>query len=673
MAPEYGRHIKEYHADYYMKERLNIEKKNVFFRYLPFMFRLRNGERQYIRELSTTVHYTAPDIYDQKKAVSVGTIPRHSTLLDEMIEYFHVNIYSNSLLYQKIVSPLSKAGCRYYRFSLDSIAKSDGSLLYRISFVPKLKSDQFVSGFMIVSDGTWSIRKFCFSGYAQLIHFENEVEYGVPGSAAELLPVRYDVRVRINFFGNKVKAYYLSAINYRGITSSEIVHPKRKKSKYDLTESYTLSSDTSSYSYDRSLFNDIRKVPLDSIDHLIYSRHDSIKSSEDVLRKPESKARVLWGQIGDMFIDRYYINFNNAGILRCSPLFNPFTMGYSNGSGISYKQRLKYNCLFPRDKLLRMSADLGYNFKEKFFYWKLNTEFNYYPSKQGSIHVDVGNGNLIYGAEVFSELDNRLEVNPLKSYQFKDYFLEIYHSLELFNGFKLNTGLSGHHRQVNVPHTDISDPYYYKNVNLKFNSWAPRIKVEWTPAQYYYMNGRRKVNLKSAYPTVSLDWERGIKGLLQSDCSYERWEFDVQQTIKFGMLRCLYYRVGTGLYTDHSNLYFIDFLNFSRNSLPERWNDERGTSFELLDADKYNSSRRYFQIHTSFESPLLILPRILKLMRSIVVERLYCNLLLTPKLKPYYELGYGISTHYFSFRAFAAFQKNKYVEWGTKFTFEMFD
>ena len=145
-APIYSKFIKEYHADYYMKERLNIDRKNCFFRYLPFMFHIRNKERQFIRELYSNVHYTAPDIYDQKKIASVGTIPRRSSLMDAMIEYFHSNIYSNTLLYQKIISPLTRDGKKYYNFQLDSINNIDGYLQYKISFTPRHKSDQQVCG-----------------------------------------------------------------------------------------------------------------------------------------------------------------------------------------------------------------------------------------------------------------------------------------------------------------------------------------------------------------------------------------------------------------------------------------------------------------------------------------------------------------------------------------------
>ena len=43
-----------------------------------------------------------------------------------------------------------------------------------------------------------------------------------------------------------------------------------------------------------------------------------------------------------------------------------------------------------------------------------------------------------------------------------------------------------------------------------YNSFAPRVRLTWTPGQYYYMTGDRKVNLHSKYPSISVDWERCV-------------------------------------------------------------------------------------------------------------------------------------------------------------------
>ncbi|WP_374991750.1 DUF5686 family protein, partial [Acinetobacter pittii] len=65
------------------------------------------------------------------------------------------------------------------------------------------------------------------------------------------------------------------------------------------------------------------------------------------------------------------------------------------------------------------------------------------------------------------------------------------------------------------------------------------MRLTWTPGQYYYMNGDRKINLGSKYPTISVNWERGLKGIFHSSGSYERWEVDCQYNVPLGLMRNL--------------------------------------------------------------------------------------------------------------------------------------
>lgn len=88
---------------------------------------------------------------------------------------------------------------------------------------------------------------------------------------------------------------------------------------------------------------------------------------------------------------------------------------------------------------------------------------------------------------------------------FKDIYVDVSHRIEIVNGLSLNTGIAMHWR-----HTK-SSPEVESRVRSKYNSFAPRIRMEWTPGMYYYFNGHRKVNVGSRFPTFSVDYERGIK------------------------------------------------------------------------------------------------------------------------------------------------------------------
>ena len=203
-------------------------------------------------------------------------------------------------------------------------------------------------------------------------------------------------------------------------------------------------------------------------------------------------------------------------------------------------------------------------------------------------------------------------------------------------------------------------------------TFAPRVKLTWTPGQYYYMDGRRKVYLHSRFPTFSIDYERGIKGILGSNGSYGRIEMDVQQRIRLSAVSSLYYRYGGGVFTEQKSVYFVDFTNFTRSNLPMGWSDEISGSFHLLDNDWYNSSRWYSRAHLTYEAPFIVLPHSRKYNGIVHSERLYFSTLFTTHLHPYVEVGYGIGTYLFNLGVFTSNVNGKFHEIGCKFTFELF-
>ena len=419
--------------------------------------------------------------------------------------------------------------------------------------------------------------------------------------------------------------------------------------------------------------------------------------------KKRSKQLEFWGQVGDVLTSRYTVDLAQIGSVRCSPLINPFLLSYSGSNGFSYRQEFKYNRLFTGDRLLRVNPQVGYNFTRKEFYWRVRSDFDYWPRKRAALHVDVGNGNRIYSSDVLDDLksmpDSLFNFDQIHLDYFRDLYFKFYHTWEIVNGLTLDVGLTIHRRTeversnfqlnypiitpsagspsvqataTNPPHPGI-DMDILSRLSHVYTSFAPRVRLSYTPGQYYYMNGDRKVNLHSRYPTFSIDWERGIEGVLRNSGTYERVELDVHHQLALGPMRTLFMRLGGGLFTNQKNTYFVDFAHFARHNLPVGWNDEAGGVFQLLDRRWYNSSDRYLRGHITYEAPFLLMRHLMKYTRYVLNERLYGNVLVVPHLKPYIELGYGIGTHVFDFGVFASFANWKYKEIGCKFTFELFN
>lgn len=681
-APLYETIVADYRANLYIKGRMDIQKKNFILRYVPAMFRLQKGVKEYLLETYSDLHYTAPNIYDQKVKASQGTV-RGNRGLPGLLEYFNVNIYSSSLLNEeRLLSPLAKNAHKYYRYQVDSVLGKPNNLDYRIRFIPRTKSDQLVGGYMVVSSNVWSVREIRFSGRSELITFTCWIRMGEVGEKDEFLPTRYDVEALFNFLGNRVGGNYTASLEYKSIELKEQRVRKIEKKKYNLSESFSLQCDTNAYKTDASTFAILRPIPLNEQEKQLY-RDNALRKDTASLHKP-SKSKVFWGTMGDLMLEDYKFNVANVGSVRFSPFINPLLFSYSGSNGLSYRQDFRYNRLFRGDKLLRIVPRLGYNFKRKEFYWAVNANFEYLPEKRAFFRLNVGNGNRIYSSKVLDELksmpDSIFNFDLIHLEYFKDLYFNFQHTIEVANGLEIGLGFSAHKRTAVKPSRFVitgdypmPPPEFMEKFRNKYISFAPRIRVEWTPGLYYYMNGKRKINLRSVYPTFSVDYERGLKGVFNSTGQYERVEFDYQHRIRMGLMRTIFYRFGFGMFTNQDELYFVDFANFSRHNLPVGWNDEIGGVFQVLDGRWYNSSRRYVRGHFTYEAPFLLLRHLMKHTRYVQNERIYVSALCMPHLQPYMEVGYGIGTHIFDFGVFVSSENWKFGGVGCKFTFELFN
>ena len=687
-SPFYSRIVDEYKADVYMKQRVKVHKQNKLVRYIPSMFRLEKGVNDYIIESLSEMHYTAPDIYNRKVKAISGTFPRNNRgQLTDLTEFLNMNIYSSSMMTERLLSPLDEESSKYYTYLLDTIVGSADSQQYKIRIIPKFKGTQLVSGHIWVSDQVWTIRETLFEGKFDMIEFRLKTVMGEEGDE-EFLPVRLDLDLMFKFMGNHLELNADVWTKYNEVTFYKGGERRKsqKKHHHDLTEFYQLICDSTQMITDREAFHRLRPIPLENDEKSLYEsyviRRDTIAQAKAKNEHAKVKSSEFWGQLGDMLVTNYNVNISGFGSVKCSPLINPVMLDYSHSKGVSYKQKFKYNRLFPSGRMLKITPQVGYNFTHKEFYVKGDVAFQYWPEKLGSIEVSAGNGNRIYSSVVLDKLkalpDSLFSFSNVELDYFKDVYLNLFHSIEPVNGLLIKVGTSMHWRSlINKGETELVDlvwPQLQKyDIRSDYNSFAPRIRVEWTPGLYYYMNGRRKMNVGSSMPTFIFDYERGLKGVFGSNDEHERWELDVQQKIKLNQIRTIGYRLGCGMFTKMDNVYFVDFVNFSRRNLPEGWNDEIGGTFQLLDRRWFNSSRQYWRGHISYESPFILLRPLNRLLGMIQQERLYGGVLFMPHLNPYVEIGYGIGTHVFDVGAFVSSINGEFDTVGFKFTFELFN
>lgn len=689
-AAQYMDYIHEYRAELYVKAQLDIIRKNKGFRFIPGLFRTPKDANRFIVETYSDLHYTYPNIYDQKIKAYTGTLA-DARELPGITDYFNINIYAPYLLGERLLSPLASNSTKYYRYVIDSVSSDSRQRLeYHIRFIPRNKSFQLIEGDMTVTEGAWSIRQMSFKGRSELLTFESHVLMGDIGTDKEYLPVQINVNASFAFAYNIMEGYYeahlaYNDISHKGNTPTDSI----VRRDYNLTGSFALQCDRQAYTKDFARFDSLRPTPLTASETYIYrkykARNDSTRQQPtDSLRR---QRRRVWSNVGDFFLTDTKWKLAQNATLRNSPFINPLLFSYSKTIGTAYRQDLRLNTQLRNGQSLHVGTRLGYNFTHKEFYWSVNGEYQYCPERQGWLRINVGNGNRIANSRIIERLeeiptDSVIDFDKLNIDLFQDLNFEISNHIEITNGLSLAAGFT-YHRRTPAEHPDDSfreielpenvTEGLQANIKPQYTSFAPRIRLEWTPRQYYYMNGRQKVNLKSRFPTFILDYERGLKNVFKSTGVYERIEFDMQHHIRTGLLSNLYYRFGVGLFTNQEETYFVDFANFRKSNLPEGWNDEIGGVFQALDGQWYNASNYYVRGHITYEAPFLLLRHLIKYTNHVQNERLYLNLLTMDHLGPYLEVGYGIGTFVFDMGLFLSLEKFNRIGFGYKFTFELFN
>ena len=696
VAPTYAAAISEYEAELYVKGDLHVDKKNVLLHSLPHMFHLRKGVRDYVVESYHDLHYTAPDIYDDKMRGFSGTAGRAWEADGRLQDFFHINVYASSLLGDKLLSPLAPNGRRYYKYTHQGMQQSDAGPVHRVYFVRKGYSYQLLYGYMLISERSMTVREICYIGHTEMNHFIITITLGKEGTDKELLPVRYDVEVNLKMLGNKMTGKYVGIPDYQ-----EIVMGEPKGLTYDLTEAYALTSDTTATIRDYEYISQRRMEPLSAEEQALYSSHfareDSLKHAT-ALTPVESKKNAFWEGVEDILFSRRTVDMRELGSLRVYQLLDPSLLSYSHTNGVSYRYKIRYNRLLSGDRLLRLTPRLGFNFMHREFYWNLSGDFSYWPKRRQSITLETGSGGRIYSTRLTNAIDRIPEgifdKDQIHLNYFKDFYVKLMHSWEITNGLTFQVGVTVHQRtapknsklvlqetgeqirpsQIPEVYPDISesDARMLTDLRKSYNSFAPRIILQWVPGQYYYMNGLRKENLSSRYPRFTFDWEQSVNGVMSNSVEYGRMEFDIQQTLSFGAMRELYLRGGVGTFTNKKHLYFADFEYLRRNNLPDEWRDEISGRVQLLYRHMYNTYSKYARFHVTYDTPFFLVPHLTKLTKHVIYERIYLNLLFMPSLNPYWEVGYGFGTHLIDLGVFASFEEKKYQRFGVKVSYQLF-
>ena len=616
----------------YTRFALNIERKNLTLLAVPTMFAVANGgQRHYIDESYNEISGYGTDDMDSRTLLRTTTIPHRSKAMENILKYLTPKIYEETIIDDYLISPFARQNKKFYKYTVTF--NLDGTVT--IKFRPRRNNTLLIAGRAMIDYASGRIMECEIDGEYGMVDFNLSMLMGDSGRLS-LLPKQGKLQTSFQFLGNKITGKYTSFYNLPQPANDTITGD-------DATRMANLRPDT------------LTAEETKTVEKFQHDRNYNDTTGHH-------KKNKLWDIIGDHTINRIKSNFgnDNRGYLRINPILNPLYLGYSHRKGITYKFDIRASYMFSPKSELSGRVKAGYSFKQRQLYLNIPITWYFDKNRDGYIRAELGNDRHSANAMITEHIqeifpDSIINQQGSDIGNFRNNYMKLYANIDLTRHFSIKGGISQHHRKA----IDVG-AYKQAGQRYTYHSAAPLMELQWRP---WAWKG----------PVFTIDYERSIKGLLNSNTQYERWEMNGEYIYRQSRLQNLHMRAGCGFYTlKDQNAYFCDYENFRENTVPGGWNDDWSGEFELLRSDTYNRSDYYVRANVTYESPLLLLSWVPWLGKYMEMERIHISTLDVKDIHPYIEAGYGFTTRLFSFGFFASFKQWKYDAVGVKWGFELF-
>ena len=664
-------------------------RRGLVARLIPHLlpFQAHTSERLGFEAMSH-VHYQWPgDMHLNTVGLKSNSLRKARNVMEKLYEgmlpAYAVRHHGDYGSTRSFVLPFYDQGLKRYDFQLLPIHDStyvrlreaginpDTLDLCLIGFKPKHYHHTLLKGNVLIDRRTLNVLGFKCSGHLDLARFQTTIHYAPDSLHGNVIvPSSSDLSIRYHILNTYARNDYHTLYHYVDFTP------------FDSLDKNTVPLDLTRFYQEEKIeemdFDALRPIPVPpTIDSLIYAPRPSSSS------KPHRQRRKIYRgleEFSETLFDGTRFGPEDNRLRIYGPL-DPSYLGYDKFNGFTFRERARWTKRLHNDTELFMRGELGYAFRLRELRYRLLAEWTYLPKRRGRWTFEVYRNNSTFSNKFIRTVNDALKADKAKDINFdslgieyyKRYEVELKHSFEITNGLMLHTGVEYSFRNpVRHGRRKISKERLDELVDSYYADFAPYIRLEWTPRQYYWYKNGYKEYIHSPSPTMAFEISRAIPSAFGTDSNYGRMEFDMQQTIRLQRTRYLSYHFGMGKFFNQKGEYFINYRYFERSKYPTVWEDDRiGGTFHLLDDYWYASSPSYVQLHVMHETPFGLFHMLHPLSRFVIKERIYLGALWTEGHSLFHELGYGIDNNYLNVGFFVGFKDAKYYDFGFKLRIEI--
>ncbi|HNS41214.1 MAG TPA: DUF5686 family protein [Taishania sp.] len=521
------------------KDRGIVKKMDLILNYLDSAD---NGKKYLpviLTEGLSDYYYTTNPVRKREvlKATKVSGVKnlQFDQYLGEM--YMDINVYDNNItiVNRSFISPISNIARNYYQFLITDSSFIDNQWCYKMSFRPKRTGDLTFEGEMWVHDTTYAIKSIKGTiaadaniNYIQDFYFEQNfdmVEKEVWMLTDETMFANINVTQKSALYGVFVRKYS---------SRKKFVINKPHPDKFYNSNSTVEMADSAKLR-DEAYWVAHRHVPLTSSQEGITEMLDSLntlpfyKNLQGITRLlPTGYYPYGWFEFGHLY---KLISFNPV---------EKFRTGFAIRTSNNFS------------KVVELGGKLYYGFGDKKFKYGGSVRFNTSKKKRGLLSLfyeyDIEQiGASPKASQVGSTFGTLFRTGPLDKLTFVqktgiNFEKDIHKDFILFSGVELKEYKAlGKANYVRFNETNG----LYDTIN-KIRTFEVTMRLRWSKDEEFIGGVYDRVAIKSKYPVLSFQTILGIKGAIESDYKYQKYEFTYDHRVMAGVIGYIRYGFGLG-------------------------------------------------------------------------------------------------------------------------------
>ncbi|MDB5208489.1 MAG: carboxypeptidase-like regulatory protein [Flavisolibacter sp.] len=534
---------------------------------------------------------------------------------------FFVNFYTNNVTLfsgnvnpRGFISPVADAAFHYYKFKFEGSFFEGGKMIDRIRVTPRRKNEPLFDGYIQIVDEEWRIHSLALTtvksqGLDLLdtirvtqIHTEVEKDVYKTGNQVMYFTAR--------FFGFDVTGDFLNVYtNYN-------LNPGFKKKFFDRI---VMKFDTAFNKRDSSYWSSLRPVPLEPDEKRDFQFKDSVRKLEtdsmfsrrniDSLRRSQKPVRPE--QFIADGVSRNIYSSKTFSTYRFEPLLTGLEYNTVEGLSLSVRQSLSIN---PRKG--KANYSLGWDTRYGFSNSHLNSFGTFTIKPKGDYYRDrylqFSGGKRLQQFNRDAPID--AFTNTFSTLLYKKNYMKLYEAwfgrLEYNNrfesGFQLRLTANYEDR---IPVENSTDYSFFKKGNsllpnhpyelaaVPFNRHAAMVgsvTLSFQPGQQYIQYPRSKVPIGSNYPTLELQYAKGIPTIFNSTADFDKWKFSVYDDANLKLLGTFKYKISIGGFFNDRQVDIPDFTHFNGNQTV--FNLKYVNSFQLAPYYRYSNTEKLYAL-----------------------------------------------------------------------------